>query len=401
MMASKKLSSFMSIKRNTLTCILFLLIYIITNLLGPGHFYSALTFFAFISSLLYLFLRKFIENKNLVLLCVSFFIGLVLIEIGLRNFSTSFISYSERTSNGAYQSPFKMHSKSWYFNKNINEAYTTINKEFSYEYKTNEYGILAKNKASIDDNKYKIICLGDSFTEGVGAPQDSCWPALLQGKLNVAFPDSFEIINGGIGGSDIFFEWKLYEGMLHKYQPDEIIFSLNTSDVTDIMIRGGDERFLPDSTLQFNKAPFEEEIYKTSYLARAIINGLLKHNYIFMNSSKQSAEADKVCSAIIQKLQEINQTLYDKNIRMTLILHPKPQEITKDNYFMLDCIQTIKACNFTHANTIDLFDQIKLQDKIHMNNIDDYSWPIDGHFNGKGYNVLAQEIFNSVYAEKN
>jgi tetratricopeptide (TPR) repeat protein len=61
-------------------------------------------------------------------------------------------------------------------------------------------GSAAIGDAKADD--LTILCLGDSFTWGIGASdRDHAWPALLQGKLNSAFPESkITVINSGFPG---------------------------------------------------------------------------------------------------------------------------------------------------------------------------------------------------------
>lgn len=46
-----------------------------------------------------------------------------------------------------------------------------------------------------------IICFGDSITEGAEFPVSARWTSLLQKKLDVATPESFEVHNRGVGGN--------------------------------------------------------------------------------------------------------------------------------------------------------------------------------------------------------
>ncbi len=51
---------------------------------------------------------------------------------------------------------------------------------------------------------YRILCLGDSFTFGIGASdRDHAWPAILQAKLRAALPGrSVDVINAGLPGQN-------------------------------------------------------------------------------------------------------------------------------------------------------------------------------------------------------
>lgn len=398
LMKFEKSKLFPSIKNSTTLFFTLLVFYALAYKINVSHIFSSLILFALLSSFLFLLFRKLVNEKRLALFCLSFFFILSTVEIGVRTFTSSYNSYVERTGRGSYISPYDLNCRSWYFRHGINVTENIPQNEFSYTYQSNELGIFAKKLEQIDPSKYKILCLGDSFTEGVGASQDSCWPALLQLKLDQSYPDSFEVINAGIGGSDIYFEWKLYEGILSIYEPDEIIFALNTSDITDIMVRGGDQRFLPDSSVQYNKAPFIEQIYKTNYISRAIIKGFLDYNYIFITGDQQRKLSGKVCNEMSSKFKEMEAVLSTDNIKMSLILHPTPGEIALQNYWFLECFAAFKQIDFTSTQTIDLFNPIKENDLIAIEDLAHYSWPKDGHFNGRGYELLSKLIFETKYA---
>jgi lysophospholipase L1-like esterase len=60
-------------------------------------------------------------------------------------------------------------------------------------------------RGELPDKKKKIILfLGDSFTEGAGAPVDSSVPELLR-KYVVSNDSTSDVLNAGIAGNDIFF----------------------------------------------------------------------------------------------------------------------------------------------------------------------------------------------------
>ena len=64
-------------------------------------------------------------------------------------------------------------------------------KEYSYKIKTNNFGLVQDN--DIYSGKPSILFLGDSFTEGMGAPS---WVNYFGGKVN-----NYQVINGGIFGT--------------------------------------------------------------------------------------------------------------------------------------------------------------------------------------------------------
>lgn len=70
----------------------------------------------------------------------------------------------------------------------------------------------------------KLVCIGDSFTEGLGVDKTNAWPALLQKELGV------EVINKGISGDTT-------GGMVGRFTHDVIL--QNPSHV--LIIGGGND----------------------------------------------------------------------------------------------------------------------------------------------------------------
>lgn len=79
---------------------------------------------------------------------------------------------------------------------------THLKSDFLYCF--NDYGYRASfDYESLLDSK-KIVCIGCSFTEGVGLPEDETWPYILSKNLNSKY------INLGLaGGSDGYVIWQI------------------------------------------------------------------------------------------------------------------------------------------------------------------------------------------------
>lgn len=123
-----------------------------------------------------------------------------------------------------------------------------------------------------NQNGFRILCLGDSFTEGDGAPSDSSWVKELTRKLDENFDTNFLVYNAGVCGSDVYFDNKILENVLYKtFKPDFVIQAINASDVTDIIYRGGQDRFNTDGTTSCKDCPKWEKLYQYSYLFRGLI----------------------------------------------------------------------------------------------------------------------------------
>lgn len=85
-------------------------------------------------------------------------------------------------------------------------------------------------------NKYSIVCMGDSLTEGYGIKPHSDWPALLDEKMDHVF------INSGISGDTTAGMLARFQHMVIDHKPKYVIIMGGVNDVgfniSDNMIIG-------------------------------------------------------------------------------------------------------------------------------------------------------------------
>jgi len=72
------------------------------------------------------------------------------------------------------------------------------------DYKFNDYGYRASFDYEPLLNSEKIVCIGCSFTEGVGLDEEETWPYLLSKKIGLPFLNL-----GKAGGSDGYVMWQI------------------------------------------------------------------------------------------------------------------------------------------------------------------------------------------------
>ncbi len=85
----------------------------------------------------------------------------------------------------------------------------------------------AKNDTSV----YKILCLGDSFTLGVGAGKYEGYPAQLENMLKeVKSQKRFDVINEGIGGQNSSELLYFLDRNLDKYKPNMVVLMIGIND---------------------------------------------------------------------------------------------------------------------------------------------------------------------------
>jgi len=74
-------------------------------------------------------------------------------------------------------------------------------------------------------NKVKIVCIGDSLTEGYGVHESKRWTNLLRDKLDI------EIINSGISGDTSAGMLARFNEMVIQHKPSHVIIMGGTNDI--------------------------------------------------------------------------------------------------------------------------------------------------------------------------
>lgn len=335
---------------------------------------------------------KLLKQALIVIVCV-----VVLAEIALRIMGTYKV-YSEKTRN-EYVIGYGETRDSWYYTHTPNKIDTPLNSDFTYERAINSLGLREKEVVAKDTSKKRILVLGDSFAEGVGAPYDSTWPRIMEKLLNqVGQPN--EVIDAGVAGSDVFYEYVLYRDKLKELKPDVIIVSINASDYTDYIYRGGIERFLPDSTVINRPAPWFEPLFHYSHFFRGGWNKINGYNVNGMFVSIDDyADIFKEANQKFMALLKNFDTLAKQNgAKLCVVIHNTPVEIIYPIDVNLASIAYLSNLN-TELNgrgiqSIDVSPTII----AHYKNAkpESYSYLNDMHYTPAGYYYLAQQITDSL-----
>lgn len=166
-----------------------------------------------------------------------------------------------------------------------------------------------------------ILCIGDSYTEGVGTLVDQNYPFYLDLLLNITddhYEKSYGVINLGVSGygsKQSYFMAKSYAGLLQK-KPTYIIYLISQNDLAD------DARFS-----QKQKHPYPYFLLK--------LNGMFEHSQIYFraklllrkffgddSSKKSSLSSQKVTRSFDPlALTGLNNLIsYTRNSGITLII---------------------------------------------------------------------------------
>lgn len=99
------------------------------------------------------------------------------------------------------------------------------------------FGFFYQNPLSLPDTKdlnndsYVIVCLGDSFTYGLGASPKMSYPKQLQKIFDEEYPHrTIKVLNHGMPGSNTTHIRKRFEKIISQFHPDLVLYLAGSSN---------------------------------------------------------------------------------------------------------------------------------------------------------------------------
>jgi lysophospholipase L1-like esterase len=271
----------------------------------------------------------------------------------------------------------------------------SIEDEFSYEHAYNTFG--GRGDEPLLHSAFKIIALGDSFTEGAGTPVDSTWIHLLTKKINSIHIDTVTYLNAGVSGSDPFQSYELLKRLYSKYKPDLAILLINESDIGDYQNRGGLERFDKNRSLGYKWGPWWEPLYACSFIFRSIIHATTDLDYYFNTSEERNAIQSKAKDAIIQLIQHyLNPYCISKNVKLWIFSIPYEYELHYNVDMFADFSQKLDTSAINYVNLKDDIGAYLIKNDLKPADI---YWKFDRHFKPTGYNMVGDLMYKQLISD--
>lgn len=367
--------------------------------------YNAVLFYLLLFSMLFIliktilhFLRIRLKTKQKIYLSMlTFFVCVSISEFVLRVFmfnanyyEQNFGYYGPSLYDNTYAHPL------YVYNPDTEISYR--NKEFTHYRVTNNEGLCDKDfVVAKNDSLRRILVLGDSYTEGIGVAEDKTWVKQLEKKLNAA-GQKYEVLNAGISGSDPFFELYLLKNKLLTYKPDMVLLALNPTDVDDIVIRGGVERFKSGNEVVYNDAPLWEPFYACSYILRAVLHQGLGYEKNLMQRHSYEQSKKNALQLLTDLSLQFDELSLKENFSYYWVFHPDFYSVQKGSYEMLGSI--IDEMKRKPMNYIDVLPEF-LKEKKNDETLNDLFWPVDKHYTEKGQELMSEAVFNVFKNESN
>lgn len=298
--------------------------------------------------------------------------------------------------NGFYQSPYAYDSLNYYHIRRPHENTYLKTPEYSYlrKYNSMGYSDVEWTREKAEGTK-RVLTLGDSFTEGDGAPADSSYPALLQQLLKGR--GKYEVLNAGLCGSDPVLSYMNIKDRLLQFSPDIVVITISDNDIYfDMAFRGGLERFVSDSVVRHKQPPKWEFFYAISYFARPFFH-LFGYDISNPVSPSEMEQYQKEVSATLKQLVlSVNDLAVKNNFKALFVKLPlvtaKDEPPYIFNFSALDKL----IDSLPNTAVTDLYPCYLDYAEAKNKNLRDFFWKIDSHHNGKGYLMMAECIAEPV-----
>lgn len=292
---------------------------------------------------------------------------------------------------GKFVLTFSPEGHNQHYTKSPHSSYTFTRDEYSYDRTANNLGFSDYEwNQEKSDSIIRILCLGDSFTEGDGTHFDSTYVQFLSRSLKGKY-ENLELMNAGSCGSDPFFNFKSLTDLLIDYQPDIILQSFTTNDYYhDIFVRGGFERFKDDGSLEYRKKHWWVRLYAASYISRVLIRSIGQYDK-WLNQKHELANQDHIMEEQATKLfQAYKSFTDDKGISLILFSFPFKQEYggrQLNNEFHARFSPIFSSFDLNFYNLQPCYEEYIIQQG---DSFTDYYWNGDGHHNAQGYEMMAK-----------
>ena len=322
-----------------------------------------------------------------VMICIG--LTLLAVEAALR-ISGKFKTYTERTG-GYYYSYYNKTYPTWYLTYPPDSLIVKKQAEFTNSYRTNSLGLREREiPIAKTDSMKRIFVLGDSFVEGDGVDYEHSMPWYLEKELN-GKGIKCEVYDCGVAGSDPIYNYVLLRDKLMKYHPTHVIMCFNNSDVDDIILRGGMERFQKDGTTVTRNGPWWQGLYAWSHTVRMVATAK-GYGETFISKKEERALQDTAVNRIYDCLQMTRQLCAEQGIYYISVLQPYPDAFVGDGSAPINQIHTNRERPPIHLESLlPVFAPYLKNDGWKQ-----YTWPINKHFNEKGYELYANLLVQTI-----
>lgn len=226
-----------------------------------------------------------------------------------------------------------------------------------------------RNNYEIENDKKKILMLGDFMTFGWGAKKT--FSELLENKI-----DNYQVLNAAIGNTNTIMQINnFFANFKDKYNYDLIVLNFFINDFEDVKIKK--PNFIQKYSIFYTYFSSSLNIILTKYN--------LKNNWrTFYKKSFLNKKIEEETFFEILKLKEF----CDKN-NVKFLIHNIPELRNLKNYQFEKETNILK--NFAKQNKIEVYDFIDILKKFNEGEL--WVTKKDPHLNDKAHSIIAEGLF--------
>jgi lysophospholipase L1-like esterase len=269
----------------------------------------------------------------------------------------------------------------------------------------NEYGHRGPARTlQKEPDRFRILVLGDSFTEGVQVGEDDLFTAVLE-----RVDPRFEVLNAGVGGYGTVQEYLYLESEGLKHNPDLVLLMVFDNDLSDnclpaypgfgprphAVLKGDTVEIVrsPDRRPFLKYAmptPFAAELNKYSYLFYFLNTNVYQR--LRANRMRELQKADlrqtdecgryEVMFGLLEKMQRL---LVQRSARFAVVLIPTREQVRQGRSPSLQPI--VEFCARRGIACLSLLERFVRE----VDRVQPY-FPTDIHWTKEGHRLAAEEI---------
>lgn len=300
-------------------------------------------------------------------------------------------TYAERAEGNYFSQARVEKLDSWYWVHTPNTFINNEKIEFEFNREVNSLGLSEQEIEKKKDSKFRILAMGDSFTEGVGVSYEDTWVKQMETRWK---KQNVQTFNAGIGGSDPVYEFALYRDKLTAYKPNIVVLTINSTDITEIIGRGGFDRFHADRTAG-KDSPSWEWIYASNHLFRMVMGSAFGYSRGLVKNARSEEMRQKAVQILKETIAKFEELTASENTKFMVVLHSSLHEFEDGKHTaFFGQFELAKFLKTEGIHYIDLSIEFKKLGK----SIPEYYYPLDSHFNKKGYALFGKTVYEKMEA---
>lgn len=277
--------------------------------------------------------------------------------------------------------------------------------EFEHAVTIGRSGLRGEEPRPRRPETYRIVCLGDSFTFGLGVRDDETYPRLLEQRLADRFPGiDVQVLNAGVPGYGTADELRFLESRIDLLDPDLVIVqflaendfndnrqpALGRVDVRDGWLHAAEPpRPQPQRTIEWVK--------RHSVLARTVSEraGYLAARLGLAAATDGNRFSAADAAQTIELLRQVAALAETRGADSLFVLATGQTSVVSEQSVPVRAAQVIeRAAHAVGAGFLELTPALRARgDRFEL------YYPLDGHWTAAGHTAAAEEIALRVETE--